>query len=115
MAGQVEIGTGTTPSVTPDAVSVSHAADVWFEYELTNVGDEDDTSTGFYFTVDDLSGTNAYSDYAPDQTIPAGGTVKQGCKIDASVFDSMTPGDYWVSLRSPQGETLGAALLTVAQ
>lgn len=114
MAGQVEIGTDTTPSVSPDAVSASHPADVWFQYDLMNVGDEDDTSTGFYFTVDDTSGTNAFSDYAPDQTIPAGGVVTQGCKIDAGVFEQIAPGDYWVSLRSPQGETLGAALLTVA-
>lgn len=101
------------PTVTPDAVSVTNVHDVWFEYSLKNVGDEDDTSTGFYFTVD-ANGTAFHSDYAPDDAIPAGSAIKQGCKIDASVIEGLSPGDYWVTLLSPQGETLGAAALTIA-
>jgi hypothetical protein len=105
---------GGTPTVSPDTVSVAEPADVWFQYSLTNSGDEDDTTTGFYITVEDKSGTFINSDYAPDDTIPAGGTIEQGVKIDASIIGGLTPGDFWVSLRGPSGgDTLSAALLTV--
>jgi hypothetical protein len=113
MGASIQIS--NTPTVEPDSVSKSSGTDVWFKYDLKNDGDEDGTSTGFYWTLDQMDGTIVQSDYVPDDNIPAGGTISQGCKVESTVIGGLESADYWVSLRdgSNSGSTVGAARLTV--
>jgi hypothetical protein len=103
------------PSLSPDSVSASNPGDVWFQYTLTNTGHQGDTSTGYYVTVQDHSGTVVHSDYAPTDNIGAGASVGQGVKIESSVIGGLAAGDYWVNLHAPSGDNIGGAALTVTQ
>ena len=114
MPADVEIDPSTPPWLDPETVSLQNPRDVIFSYLLTNVGDEDGTSTGWYMTLEDMHGTNYHSDYAPDATISPGQQVQQGITIPFSIINGLPAGDYWVSLRDDKGgNTAGAARLTV--
>lgn len=115
MPAEIRIPDGSTPSVAPDTVSASNPQDVWLHYELQNAGDEDGDNTNYYYTID--SGTDAIydSDFVAVVTIEAGGTVEQGCKVEAAKLAALAPGDnYWVTLRTESGETLGGARLEIS-
>lgn len=112
MPSDIKIADGSTPSLSDTSVNTSNPPDITFRYDLVNLGDEDDTTTGFYFTLDDANGTYVHSDYAPDAALPVGTIVAQEVKIAASIVGGLAAGDYWVSLRDPRGETIAAVLLT---
>jgi hypothetical protein len=113
MAADVQIGTGTAPTVSPDTVDSSNPSDVWFQWEMTNKGDEDGSSVNYYVTLDSTDGTNYFSEFVPDETIPTSNTIGQGMNINAGITGTLPAGEYWASLRDNSGSTLGAALLTV--
>lgn len=112
MGAKIEIAEGTM-SITPDHMDGDNPVDVWFEYTLTNVGDEDGSTTNYYFTVDDPNGDALHSDFVGDDTVAVGEMVKHSVRIEADRFHEKQ-NSYWVTLRTESGETIGAMALDVA-
>jgi hypothetical protein len=112
MAATIGLPDGTPPWVNTDTISAASPSDVWFSWALVNSGDEDGNTNGFYFTVQDPSGTYVSSDFAPEQDIAVGVTIEQGARIEATQF-SAGAGTYWAMLRDPTGSELGGASILV--
>jgi hypothetical protein len=100
-----------TPSANPNAVSLSSPQDVWFEWSLSNSGDEDDTTTGWYYVITDPNGTMVNSEFAPSDTVAVGQANQQGARIDAGTFNQ--EGIWWIMLMDPQGSSVGGATVEV--
>lgn len=100
-----------TPTASPNVVSLSSPQDVWFEWSLYNSGDEDDTTTGWYYMITDPDGTWIDSQYAPDGTVTAGLANQQGGRIDGSTFNR--EGTWWIMLKAPNGDSVGGATVEV--
>jgi hypothetical protein len=105
-------------AVTPEQISASNSNnEVWFEYTLTNAGDEEGAPVNFYVTVDGIdSGETVHSEftYLEDKMAP-GDESAVSFRIDPMGLTGIARGDYWVSLRTESGETLAAVRLTVTQ
>ena len=114
MPATIQLPDGVPPWVNNDTISAASPTDVWLSWQLVNTGDEDGNSTGVYFTVQDPNGTYVANDYAPQQDIPAGATIEQGARIDATAF-SGGQGTYWAMLRDPSGSELGGASILVTE
>lgn len=116
MPARFQLAENVSPKVTPDQISASTPNnDVWFEYTLTNVGDEDGAPVNFYITVDDAQTHEIlHSEFTYlESTMAPGEENPSSCKIDPDALFGLISGDYWVTLRDASGETLAAALLTV--
>ena len=100
-----------TPTASPNTLSMSSPQDVWFEWSLYNSGDEDDTTTGWYYMITDPDGTWIDSQFAPDDTLVAGQANQQGGRIDGSTFNR--EGTWWVMLKAPSGDSVGGATVEV--
>lgn len=93
----------------PDTVSLSSPVDVWFQAVLANDGDEPgDTGTLYY---SDQSGT--ITGNFPSVTINPGDTPQQGVNITSDQWSALGETDTWITLYDGDGNTLGAARLTV--
>ena len=112
MPANTQIASGTTPWADPNEISASSPQDVWFQYSFENTGDEDDDTNGWYYVLADANGTYLVNEFAPPDTIPAGGQIQQGARIDGSTLAAQS-GTLWVTLYSPQGEQVGAASIVV--
>ena len=113
MAADIQIGSGSAPTLSTDTVDATNPVDVWLSYELTNAGDQEGTAVNYYVTVDGPNNAVESSEFVEDQTIAAGATTQVGARVSAQAIGQLQPGDYWVSLRDSDGNTLGGARLTV--
>ena len=111
MGAKLEIADGTM-TVDPSIVMKSDPKDVWLEYTMTNVGDEDGAMTNYYVTVDDGGSEYLYSEFVGDDAVAVGEMVKHSLRIEASTFADKF-GSYWVSLRNESGETIAAVAIDV--
>jgi hypothetical protein len=117
MTAQFQMVETATPTVTPEQISASDPNnEVWFEYTISNVGDEAGAPINYYVTVDEVqSGDVVHSEFTYlEHSIAPGDFSAVSLRIDPSAMSGVAVGDYWVSLRNESGETLAAARLTVA-
>ena len=109
MPALIGLPDNTPPWVDKNEIGVNPTDPIWFTWQLANTGDEDGDTNGFYYYVQDPQGNNLASDYAPPQSIPAGGAIEQGARIEGSIFSQA--GNYWANLMGPDGLLGGASIL----
>jgi hypothetical protein len=80
-----------------NSMSKSSPVDTWFNWSLSNSGDEDGDSSDFGWEITHNGGTISNAG-APSQTIPAGGSIEQGALLPSGAF--LSEGEYWVHLVS---------------
>ena len=115
MSAQISNDPNSTPSVTPDEVEALNPQAVAFHCTLANLGDEPGDTTGWYWTVDAPDGSIRLSDYIHDNTLEPGATFETGATLERDFITSLEPGTFWVSLRSPSGDTMASASLLIKE
>jgi hypothetical protein len=115
MPAQISNDPNSTPSVTPDEVEALNPQAVAFHCTLANLGDEPGDTTGWYWTVDAADGSIRFSDYIKDTTLEPGATFETGANLERDFVTSLEPGTFWVSLRTPNGDTMAAASLLIKE
>jgi hypothetical protein len=103
-----------TTWLTPDTVDAASQLDVWFQAQLTNVGDAPGYTSNLYYTAIDAS-LNAFGPYPfGSDTIDVGETTQLGTRIDGSVLTG-AQSPVSIQLCDQTGAEIGNATLTINQ
>jgi hypothetical protein len=112
MAANIVCASGTAPWLDPDNVDASSPADVWFQAQVTNDGDEPGDISTLYYTATDGNGNTLVNEYFGSDTIGVGETKQIGVRIEGSrLAGAQDP--VWVQLYDSGGNQLGGARLTI--
>jgi hypothetical protein len=113
MPAQISNDPNSTPSVTPDEVDALNPQAVAFHCTLANLGDEPGDAINWYWTVDGPDGSIRQSEFLKDVSLEPGATFETGANLERDFITSLEPGTFWVSLRSPNGDTMASASLVI--